>query len=211
MEEVLTTAADSILGYENHCNPDWFRDSSETLEPVFVRRNQLYSKWLSSKQDCDKVQFLQARSRARKAARAAKNSWFQRKAEEAPSVRFGGKKVWQCIRDMQRAHRGLVPTRSTVVRNNDGTLCATPEAQHERWRQHFSSILNICSHFSRCGCADMVFTIRQLIEKSNEHKAKIFFVFIDQRKGYDSVPREGLWMALSKLGVPDSLIEILPS
>ena len=148
VKEALTTAADSVLGYENHRNPDWFHDSSETLEPLFVHRNQLYSKWLSSKQDCDKVQFLQARSRARKAVRAAKNSWFQRKAEEVQSVRFGGKKVWQCIRDVQRAHRGLVPTRSTVVRNNDGTLCATPEAQHKCWRQHFSSILNICSHFS---------------------------------------------------------------
>ena len=42
------------------------------------------------------------------------------------------------------------------------------------------------------GCADMVFTIRQLIEKSNKHKAKIFFVFIDLWKAYDSVPREAL-------------------
>ena len=57
----------------------------------------------------------------------------------------------------------------------------------------------------------MVFTVRQLIEKANEHKAKIFFVFIDLRKAYDSVPREALWVALSKLGVPDTLIELIRS
>ena len=46
------------------------------------------------------------------------------------------------------------------------------------------------------GCSDMIFTVRQLIEKANEHKAKIFLVFIDLRKAYDSVPREALWVAL---------------
>ena len=58
------------------------------------------------------------------------------------------------------------------------------------------------------GCSDMIFTVRQ---QANEHKAKIFLVFIDLRKAYDSVPREALWVALGKLGVPDSLIEWIRS
>ena len=61
------------------------------------------------------------------------------------------------------------------------------------------------------GCSDMVFTVWQLIVKANEHKVKIFFVFIDLRKAYNSVPREALWVALSKLGVPDTLIELIQS
>ena len=145
MKEALTAAADSVLGYEKHRNPDWF---SDTLEPLLERRNQLYSKWLSSRRDSDRLQFLEARRRARKAVGAAKNAWFQNIAEEAQRVRFGGKKVWQCICDMQRAHRGLVPTRTATVRNEDGTPCTNTEAQHQCWRQHFSSILNICSHYS---------------------------------------------------------------
>ena len=345
MKEVLTAAADSVLGYEKHRNPDWFSESMNNLEPLLERRNQLYSKWLSSRRDSDRLQFLEARRTARKAVRTAKNVWFQNKAEEAQRVRFGGKKVWQCIRDMQRAHCGLVPTRTASVRNEDGNPCTYTEAQHQRWRRHFSSILNICSHHSltelekvrqrstrtsmadpssleelmqavsklksskvggssgilpemlrasycdarfrhtlldlvlsawrerrvpqdwsnavlvpipkkgdlmhydnwrgialldlvgkvvarvvqqrlqklaedvlpdsQCGFRrgrgfmDMVFTVRELIEKSNEHKAKIFPVFIDLRKAYDSVPREALWVALSKLGVPDSLVEII--
>ena len=55
--------------------------------------------------------------------RAAKNTWFQNKAKEAQKVRFGGKKVWLCIRDMQRGRRGLVPTRTAMVRDEDGTPC----------------------------------------------------------------------------------------
>ena len=60
---------------------------------------------------------------------------------------------------------------------------------------------------SQCGfrkgrsCADMIFTVRQLVEKSCEHKSKTFFTFIDLKKAYHSVPREAMWLALAKLGV----------
>ena len=49
---------------------------------------------------------------------------------------------------------------------------------------------------SQCGfrkgrsCADMIFTVRQLVEKSCEHKSKAFFTFIDLKKAYDSVSLE---------------------
>ena len=42
----------------------------------------------------------------------------------------------------------------------------------------------------------MIFVVRQLVEKSWEHQAKMFFIFIDLRKAYDSVPRAALWQAL---------------
>ena len=35
--------------------------------------------------------------------------------------------------------------------------------------------------------------------------------FVDQRKAYDSVPREGLWKALRKLGIPESVIATIQS
>ena len=69
---------------------------------------------------------------ARKATRTAKNAWFQSKAEEAQKERFGGKKVWQCIRDMRRGRHGLVPTRSATIRDENGNPCATTDTQHQR-------------------------------------------------------------------------------
>ncbi len=53
---------------------------------------------------------------------------------------------------------------------------------------------------SQCGFrkgrsyTDMIFTVRQLVEKSWEHTTKSFFTFIDLKKAYDSVPREAMWM-----------------
>ena len=61
------------------------------------------------------------------------------------------------------------------------------------------------------GCSDMVFTVRQLVEKSWEHRTKSFLVFIDLNKAYDSVLREALWMALGKLGIPDTLTKLIKS
>ena len=56
------------------------------------------------------------------------------------------------------------------------------------------------------GCADMV---RQLMEKTGEHTAKLFVTFIDLKKAYDSVHRHALWLALRKLGVPELTIQLL--
>ena len=70
---------------------------------------------------------------------------------------------------------------------------------------------------SQCGfrkgrsCTDMIFTVRQLIKKSWEHQPKTFFTFINLKKAYDPVPREAMWLALNKLGVPESLVELIRS
>ncbi len=53
---------------------------------------------------------------------------------------------------------------------------------------------------------DMIFGARQLIEKTMEHKTKMFMLFVDLRKAYDSVPCKTLWSALERYGVPDSLL-----
>ena len=57
----------------------------------------------------------------------------------------------------------------------------------------------------------MIFVVRQLAEKAIEHQTKQYFIFVDLRKAYDSVPREALWTALRKLGVPDVLVDIIRS
>ena len=57
----------------------------------------------------------------------------------------------------------------------------------------------------------MIFTIRQLLEKTVEHKTKGFFVFIDLRKAYDSVPHECLWQVLARAGVPSHMLVVIKS
>ena len=59
------------------------------------------------------------------------------------------------------------------------------------------------------GCMDMVFSVRQLVEKSWEHKEMPYITFVDLKKAYDSVPRDALWTILRKLGVPVVMVSII--
>jgi len=61
------------------------------------------------------------------------------------------------------------------------------------------------------GCVDMIFTARQLFEKSREHDDSLFTLFVDLRKAYDSVSREGLWQVLQKYGVPPVMLSLIRS
>ena len=70
---------------------------------------------------------------------------------------------------------------------------------------------------SQCGfragrsCTDMIFTVRQFVEKSWEHQSKAFLTFIDLKKAYDSVPSHAMWLALERLGVPEQTIQLIRS
>ena len=68
-----------------------------------------------------------------------------------------------------------------------------------------------CGFRARRSCADMLFTVRQFVEKSWEHKSKAFLTFVDLKKAYDSVPRETMWLALGKLGVPEKIMRLIRS
>ena len=298
---------------------------------------------MSTGKERDRKKHAHALRETRKAVRVVKDAWFQQKPLEAERGRHSGKLVWRCIRAIQRGRCGLVPVRASMVKDENGNVCSTLEAQRERWRRHFTKILNLHSEFSKeelgrvrqrprrpdlaeppseeevwdavgklrngkaggasgilpervkvavceevfmsalmerihdvwrkgsvpsdwrdtilvhipkkgdlsccdnwcgislldvvgkvvarvlqvrlhklaeeelpesqCGfrrgrsCADMIFTVCQVAEKSLEHRSKVFLTFIDLRKAYDSVPREALWMALSKSGKTISLIQ----
>ena len=57
----------------------------------------------------------------------------------------------------------------------------------------------------------MIFCARQMIEKAVEHNTKIFMLFIDLRKAYDSVPCQALWRVLESYGIPESMLRMIRS
>ena len=59
------------------------------------------------------------------------------------------------------------------------------------------------------GCVDMIFTAKQLVEKSREHDDPLYSLFVDLKKAYDSVPRKALWCVLEKYGVPPTMVSVI--
>ena len=82
-----------------------------------------------------------------------------------------------------------------------------------RLREVAEDILPVaqCGFRQSRGWTDMIFVVRQCIEKLYEHREKGFLIFIDLKKAYDSVPRAALWLILAKAGLPDGLITIICS
>ena len=137
----LVSAAEKVLGKVGCHQPDWFRESLSSLKPLLEARNAAFSRWLGSGRQADLRRFREARGNARRAIREAKNAWFLRKAEEIGRKRFGSKEVWNAIRDMQWGRRGLLPSRSIVIHDEDGVLCSSKDTQHQRWHRHFTKVL----------------------------------------------------------------------
>ena len=145
----LVNAAEKVLGKVGFHQPDWFRESLSSLKPLLEARNAAYSRWLRSgrrwtTEDSERLGEMLGGIRP---IREAKNAWFLRKAEEIEREKFGGKKVWNAIRDMQRGRRGLLPSRSVVIHDEDGVLCSSKDTQHQRRHSHFTKVFNITSQF----------------------------------------------------------------
>ena len=61
------------------------------------------------------------------------------------------------------------------------------------------------------GTTDMIFSIRQLMEKAWEYNQKLYMIFIDLQKAFDSVPRKRLWNCLLEYGINGQLLKAIKS
>ena len=101
------------------------------LRPLLQERNVAYLRYLRSQRHEDHRKFKEARGRAKREIRRAKNRWFESKAQEVEKGRFGGRTVWKCITDMQRERKGIQPSRIVTINDENGVLYTNPNEQHQ--------------------------------------------------------------------------------
>jgi hypothetical protein len=68
-----------------------------------------------------------------------------------------------------------------------------------------------CGFRSGRSTTDMIFTVRQLQEKSREQRVPLYMAFVDLTKAFDFVDRGSLFAVLKKAGCPPTLLALIES
>lgn len=58
-------------------------------------------------------------------------------------------------------------------------------------------------------CVDHINTIRMIIEQSVEWNNPVYLLFVDFERAFDMVRREAIWNALTNIGIPESIIDLI--
>ena len=66
-----------------------------------------------------------------------------------------------------------------------------------------------CGFRAGRGTIDMIFAVRQVLEKAREQNRDLYLMFVDLTKAFDSVNRDALWKVLSKCGCPPKFLKIV--
>jgi len=66
-------AGNELLGRDCRCQPDWYKDSACTLQPLITSRNALFTRWLQSQCHRDYLRYAEMRRTVSAAVRKAKN------------------------------------------------------------------------------------------------------------------------------------------
>ena len=56
---------------------------------------------------------------------------------------------------------------------------------------------------------EIIFLIRQVMERFREQKKDLYLVFIDLEKAYDKIPRNVMWWDLNKHKVPSKYVTLI--
>ena len=59
------------------------------------------------------------------------------------------------MRKYQFGRRDRVPTRVVAICDESGEPCSTPTEQHQRWRRHFTKVLNVRSQIDGAELAEV--------------------------------------------------------
>ena len=83
------------------------------------------------------------------------------------------------------------------------------------WLEHLKEIIEPQLMEAQCGfgegrgTTDQIWAIRQLVEKSLEHRLELCMCFINLSKASDSVNREALTAVVCKYGVPGQMVKLV--
>ena len=125
-----------ILGQRPRKRKD--RHLSQPTKDLLAKRGEYKRRDPDS--DINRAEYSKLNKLVRKSSKADDNNWALRMATELEEAAKKGqqREVWQKIYVIS----GKKKKQSTAVRDRTGKLIADPQAQKDRWKEHFSELLN---------------------------------------------------------------------
>ena len=102
---------------------------------------------------------------------------------------------------------GKILARICLNRLQTHLECASEDTPADKQPSHLPETQ--CGFRQGRGTTDMIFTVRQLQEKSREQNKGLYITFVDLTKAFDTVSRDGLWKIMAKFGCPEKFVNIV--
>ena len=133
------------------------------------------------------------------------DTWLSNKADETQN--YANRHDMKRFFDSLKTIYGPPTSGSSTMLSADGKELITDKNKIiERWAEHFNGMLN---RPSGRGTIDMVFAACLLQEKSMEQHQDLYMTFVDLKKAFDTLSREGLWKIMSMFGCPERFVKIV--
>ena len=135
-KESVSQVSMEVLGQRPRRRKD--RHLSQKTKDLLVERGEFKRKDPNS--DANRSEYSRLNKLVKKSSKTDDNNWALRMADDLEEAARKGqqREVWQKIYVIS----GNKKKQSAAVRDRSGQLIADPHAQKERWKEHFSELLN---------------------------------------------------------------------
>ena len=144
-EKIYRTAKD-VLGIKKRKHQDWFDENDATIQGLLKKKHRLHEKTLLpnlttvEKEKADAA-LRKTKAEAQKRLRDIQNAWWEEKAQalQSASDARDSKTMYQLLKEVY----GPQQSSFAPLKSKDGKkIFRTPKEIQERWREHYSELLN---------------------------------------------------------------------
>ena len=142
LKTLMKEAATSTIGPKIRSHQDWFDENDEVIGKLLKDKQNAYQEWQnesSSTLKRDRFKLLQRQVQS--ALRKMQNEWWENKAEEVQKY-ADSKNSKMFFKAIKEVYGPAKPCTSPLMSSDGTTLLKDKRSINERWREHFSTLLN---------------------------------------------------------------------
>ena len=143
LRDILYEASETTLGTtRSRKNPDWFSENQEKIKDMLNAKHKAFQSLQSKPNDLHaQSQYRKFKQQVQSQIRAIKNAWWHSKAKEIQE--FADQHDQRNFYNAVKQIYGVTHRKTCPIKDRNGNLLTAEEEIRERWKEHYSSILNL--------------------------------------------------------------------